>query len=251
MDNKEYLEILEAEIKKIQHSSPDSSEKRIAEYLESSLKTYSPEQQIAVIDGLIDRFASADDWQETPSVSSQHSAGKSTLLAILGESENESLDLSQEELDRRINTAFETIFAQLNEITIGITASFSDQPPAQPTIQKALMAYIAGTDSLEELKSHLAIVKNVFALTHQAFTQAVGNKIKEILDELDPEQIDDLNNSGGLNFGAFQKAKKFDMLKQKHQTLSRWFDSGLLNEALLKEFERIYQKLYAENREET
>lgn len=246
MDNREYLDILAAEIKKIQHSNPDNSEKRIVEYLKGSLKTYNREQQLEAVDDLINRFAApAASPPEITPPAQQPPPGQNQLLEILGEPEK-ILNLSPEELERRINAAFTTIFKQLNEITIGITASFSDQPPEQPTIQKSILAYLDGTNDLDGLKAHLEIVKNVFALTHQAFTQALSNKINEILTELDPEREDETNNSGGLNFGAFHKAKKFDMLKQKHQTLSRWFNSGLLTEALLKEFEKIYQKLYEE-----
>ena len=243
MDNQEYIEILGAEIKKIQQANPDTGRERISDYLQSSLKTYNPEQQLEVLDQLIERFA-----PKKPEPAGEAETAKNPFLELLGSPKDNQPDLSRAEFDNRLATALEAIFRQLNEITIGITASFADQQAKQPTIQKAIMAYIDGTDDLDELKAHLEIVKNVFALTHQAFTQALDSKIREILTELDPEQADEAGNSGGLNFGAFHKAKKFDMLKQKHQTLSRWLDSGLLTEALLKEFERIYQTLYDEKR---
>ncbi len=250
MDNREYTEILGAEIKKIQKAGPESSKQQIADYLKGSLKTYSYEQQIAVLDDLIDRFTPGSR-KNTDESAPQASLSENPLIKLLDRSGDEQPDLTTDEFNNRISTALEVIFRQLNEITTGITASFADQPTSQPTIQKAISAYLDGSSDINGLKAHLEIIKNVFALTQQAFTQALNNKIKEIINELDPDQIDEKNNSGGLNFGAFHKAKKFDMLKQKHQTLSRWFDSGLLNEALLKEFEGIYQKLYAAKREET
>ena len=250
MDNREYTEILRTEIKKIQKASPESSKQQIADYLKGSLKTYNYEQQIAVLDELIGMFT-PESRKTAEEPAHQPPLSRNPLIKLLGGSEDEQPDLTTEEFNNRISTALEVIFRQLNEITTSITASFADQPTSQPTIQKAISAYIDGNSDIKELKTHLAIIKNVFALTHQAFTQALNNKIKEIINELDPDQVDEKNNSGGLNFGAFHKAKKFDMLKQKHQTLSKWFNSGLLNEALLKEFERIYQKLYAAKREET
>ncbi len=251
MDNREYIAILGAEIKKIRQTAPEKSEERIAEYLRSSLKTYSSEQQLAVLDELIGRFAPDDVTAPAANVEvrpRRQATAALPLLELLGASDEEQPDLPAAELEHRIAAALETIFRQLNEITIGISASFADQPGKQPTIEKAILAYLNGTSDLDELKNHLEIVKSVFALTQQAFTQAVSNKIREIITELDPARTEGENNSGGLNFGAFQKAKKFDILQQKHQTLARWNDSGLLNEALLREFEQIYQKLYKEKR---
>ena len=69
-------------------------------------------------------------------------------------------------------------------------------------------------------------------------------KMKEMLTELDPRQIEKSLN-GGLKIGPFQKAEMFKIYEEKHRTLENWLGTGLLTEALLREFEKNCQKIYA------
>ena len=93
------------------------------------------------------------------------------------------------------------------------------------------------------MEAHLDQIKKAFLTSHQAFKEAVRNKVGAILRELDPDRIAEIGG-GGLKFGPLKKAGDFDLYREKFQRVQKWFRSERFTEDLLREFEKICQRTY-------
>jgi len=127
----------------------------------------------------------------------------------------------------------------------GINATLLGNVSGTETIRFVIGSQLEQGGESKSLESYVAQIKEAFAISHQAFQDAGMTKMREILGELDPKKIEE-SAEGGLKFGPLRKAELYDIYQDKHRTLKNWLETGLLIEALLREFERICQRLYRE-----
>jgi len=138
-----------------------------------------------------------------------------------------------------------TVFDSLNELISGINATLMGRVSGTETIRFVIGSQLDQQDEAKSLEGYVDQIKEAFAIAHQAFKDAAMTKMGEILGELDPKKIEE-SAEGGLKFGPLRKAELFDIFQDKHRTLRNWLETGLLTEALMREFERICQRLYQE-----
>lgn len=235
--------ILAAEVKKIVHGGGPDAEMVVEAYLEKEFSSLSPEKRVEALDRLIAEF------REDRGAGAKAKDLDTNLVAklfsmLLGERVGE-VDIASEQVIERLANSLNTVFDSLNELISGINATLLGRVSGTETIRFVIGSQLEQQDESKSLESYVAQIKEAFAIAHQAFQDAGMTKMREILGELDPRKIEESAN-GRRKFGPLRKAELFDIYQDKHRTLRNWLETGLLNEALMREFERICQRLYQE-----
>ena len=167
----------------------------------------------------------------------------SRLVSLLLGNEIFKTDLSSGELTEKLAKSLQTIFDTLNKIISVIQTSLFGETVKFETIRHVIGNNLDKEGGTEPLQNYLDQIKNAFLVSHKAFQQSANAKVKQLLDELDPDRISE-SAKGGLKFGAFRRAELFDIYKDKFQTCKGWVDSGRFRNEMLREFEKECLKLY-------
>ncbi|WP_303721785.1 type VI secretion system-associated FHA domain protein [Malonomonas rubra] len=167
------------------------------------------------------------------------------LVPLLLGKQVEEIECSADELPERLAESLNLIFDTLNELILGINTTFMGQVGGSETIRLVIRSNVDEATESISLQSYLAQIKEAFSIMHRAFTDAAMTKMEEMLRELDPRKIEASLN-GGMKIGPFQKAEMYKIYEEKYRTLDNWHRTGLLKEALLREFEKHCQQIYAE-----
>lgn len=236
------LKILEAQITQIYRSDPQAAAGAIEDYLLDSFAAESSETKGALLDALVREF-------QTGSPAEVHSATIDTqslaeLVPLLLGRNIDDLDCTAEELIERLADSLNTVFDTLNELIMGINTTFMGQVSGTETIRLIIRTNVDDSAQSISLQNYLDQIKEAFSIMHEAFKDAAMTKMTEMLTELNPRQIEKSLN-GRLKIGPFQKAEMFKIFEEKYRTLDNWLKTGLLTDALLREFEKNCQKIYA------
>jgi hypothetical protein len=237
------MEALASGIREIHREKGAAAPTAIETYLEKELGSLSPEKKIEALDHLIEGIPEDHGPQRVPEALDTDLLSK-LFSMLLGERVGE-VDIVSEEVVERLARSLNTVFDSLNELIGGINATLMGRVSGTETIRFVIGSQLEQQDESRSLESYVAQIKEAFAIAHQAFQDAAMTKMREILGELDPKKIE-ASAEGGLKFGPLRKAELFEIYQDKHRTLRNWLETGLLTEALLREFERICQRLYTE-----
>ena len=245
MSSQTQVASLNREIREIYRSDRVNARNLIERHLEERLKDLSPPERVDLVEKLTHRLRAGISHPGTESPIDADALSRLFFL-LLGKEIKEA-DCPPEELVRRLARSLNTIFDSLNELVAGINATLMGRTSDQETIRFMIGSHLKDVGEVKPLESYVQQIKEAFAVAHQAFKDAARTKMKEILNELNPSSIEKAAE-GGLKFGPLRKAEMFDVYKEKFRTLENWLESGLLLEALMREFERICQRLYSEKR---
>ncbi len=150
-------------------------------------------------------------------------------------------DISSDELVRKLADSLNIIFNALNELVGLIDMNlYGGGQAGQETIRHMIGSHIQNEKKAMTLEKYIEKIKKSFLDSQKAFQNSVHVKIREMLDEIDPEKLGDGKKKG---FGPFQKAEMFKAYEQKFQTLKSWYESGRFMEDFLREFEKNCIKL--------
>ena len=165
------------------------------------------------------------------------------LARLLGK-ESVPQDAGSEETAEKVLKAFNTVFDSLNGIIGTINLTLLGRKEEMETIRHVIVSSIDGAGGgARALNDHLEQIQRAFLVAHKAFQEAAQTKVGQFLAELDPVKLE-AGAEGGLKFGALRKAELFDAYTDKYKTCQGWLSSGRFREELLREFEKICQKLY-------
>lgn len=237
------LEAMIDEVTRICEAGGSNAETLAEQYLQEELNTLSAPERIAVLDRLVSHMEGKNSPGrmsvdlDTPLISKLFSM-------LLGERVGES-DIATEETVEKLAKSLNTVFDALNELITGINQTFMGRASGTETIRFVIGTQLDRKDETRSLEGYVAQIKEAFSIAHRAFQHAALTKMREILGELDPDSIAKTTD-GGLKFGPLRKAELYEIYRDKHQTLKNWLDTGLLGEALLREFERACQTFYRE-----
>lgn len=151
--------------------------------------------------------------------------------------------LSAEEVTQKFMEAFTTIFDTLNRINTVIQTSLLGQGAELETIRQVIGAQIERVDGKSSVKEYLEKIQEAFLVAHTSFQLAAKHVVGEMLREMDPAAME-ASLKPGFRFGPMRKAELFDHYHEKHEVLTKWFESGHFNERLLREFEKLCQRSY-------
>ena len=215
----------------------------IESYLHKCFATESGAEKVARVEALAQSFKEKSAMSQEQPESTLAQPLRSLVPLLLGTNIADS-GCSDDELAKRLVESLNTVFDTLNELILAINTAFVGRASETETIRLIIRSNVDDSAESISLQSYLDQIKAAFSIMHDAFTDAAMIKMQEMLTELDPQLIAKSLN-GGLKIGPFQKAEMFRIYEEKHRTLENWLHTGLLKDALLREFERNCQKLYA------
>lgn len=248
-NNEAPLKTMSEEIREIYKSNPSMSPALIEIYLEEKLHGHPADEKLSFVEKLAQEFQGSTGQPQGAAPARGGIAALSEqkeyshLFTLLFGKNISKFDLSSEEHLEKLAKSLNTIFDSLNQI-IGVihTTLLGEQSELQ-TIRHIIGSDIESMSKTDSLHNYLDQIQRAFLVAHKAYQQAAKNKISQMLGELSPDKISSDTN-GGLKFGPLRKAEMFEVYKEKHQSCKGWLESGRLNEELLREFEKICQKLY-------
>lgn len=229
------------EIRKIYNSDFSNAETLVEEYLKQLLKERTPDERLNTIKELAYQFKG---YNRDEKVAFNIESNELTRLfsLLLGE-KILTANLSSTELTENLANSLNTIFDTVNQIISVINITLFGKNTKVETIRGIIGSTLEQGGKNDSLQNYLDQVKEAFLVAHKAFQQSAYTKVRQILDELDPDHIS-ATAKGGLKFGPLLKAKLFKMYKERFNICKGWFESGRFMEELSKEFEKICHQLY-------
>ncbi len=233
-----------SELRRLYQGDQDNPAETLEAYLNECLSEQPWEIRLALLERLAAQFQAEEHIAKGPQDLVAPATLEKLVPMLLGHQHSDEINCSTEELVERLAASLNTVFDTLNELILGINTTFMGKACEDETIRLVIRSNVNASGDTISLHDYLAQIKEAFAIMHQAFTEAAMIKMEEMLRELDPRLIQESLN-GGLKIGPFQKAEMYKIFEEKYQTLNNWHRTGLLKEALLREFEKHCQSIYA------
>ena len=244
MNNQASMSLLAAEIRQIYRTNSRRPERHILGRLERDLAGHSLPEKISVIQELIDLLSeeeavAAESATKVQTLSFDEEAFSVLVSLLLGKNIDD-IEGSPQEILERLADSLNMIFDSLNELIRAINTTFAGDVSGDKTIRLVVSSNMEGADGTMQLKSYLDQVKDAFSVMYDGFKEAANTKMREVLDEINPEAIANLHEHS-RKVGPFRKAELFELYEEKFKTLDNWLEKGFYTEALLREFEKISQ----------
>jgi hypothetical protein len=238
---------VEAAVEKIRtlyRSDPLEAEALVEGYLERETRNLSQEERLAFLDQVKEQFQPAASAGREPPV---ESALISQLFSLILGKKVLKEDIASKELLERLARSLNTVFDTLNELIAIIQSTFMGGMTTHETIRHFIGSHLEDAGGALSLESYINQIKEAFLITHTAFKQAAQVQLRAVFDELNPRTIEEAAaGGGGLSFGPFRRAELFEAYQIKYGKARQWLDSGRNVEELLREFEKICQRIYTE-----
>jgi hypothetical protein len=236
------------EIRKIYKANPSVSAALIETYLEEHLKQDSPEAKLSIIRELAQLFEVFPATLDPPLAKCEtgefsEQTEYSHLFTLLFGKNITKFDLSSEEHLEKLAQSLNIIFDTLNQIIGVIHVTLLGEQSELETIRHIIGSGVENQEKTDSLHTYLDQIQRAFLVAHRAYQEAAKSKVRQILEEMSPNKISE-SIGGSLKFGPFKKAELFESYKEKHALCKRWLESGRLMEEVLRDFEKICQKLY-------
>jgi hypothetical protein len=235
------VENLADEIRTLYRADPSKAETFIESFLQKTFQSYPPSIGPGMLDKLVNHFhllIPDRDGKGGP-----ETGELPRLLSLLLGKRVSKLDLSSEEFLEKLSYSLNTIFDTLNQIISLIHTTLLGRKEEMETIRLIIGSALKGEGAPDSLQNYLNQIREAFLISHRAFRQAAQKKIRDLMNELDPDRIAEMGR-GTLDFSPFHKGKLFEIYKEEFMKCQGWLESGRLMEEILKEFEKNCQKQY-------
>jgi len=216
---------------------------RVRQALEEGLAGVPLAERIAVARRLRERIAGGGARAMEGRAPSGGAEWGRLAAMLLGDRVNEAALAGAGDVAERLAAALNTVFDKLNAIVGGIHATLLGRTEELETIRFIIGSGLEGKTSRASLPEYLDRIEEAFSVAHRAFQEAARRKMAEVLEELSPENVAS-KVEGGLKFGALRKAELYDVYEERFRAVKKAFDTGRLGESLLREFERVCQRIY-------
>lgn len=227
---------LSRDIQSLFEADPQNAHQRIESMLKSRFAKFSAKESREGIQQIIQRFR----VPETKTSAVDNEIMTRVFALLLGRRVAPD-DFSSTELLERLVESLNTIFDSLNKLIGVINMSFCrDSCGKDQTIRQFIGFHLEGHDQTQPLEEYLGKIGQAFLTTHEAFKRAAHQLIKQLLLDLDMEQIAK-DRGPGLKIGPLQKAEDYEIIREKIDRIQKWFHSGRCMEDFLKEFEKNCQ----------
>jgi hypothetical protein len=222
------------EIRGIFATDPQQGQARLVQYITQKLAHLNDSEKIAALQKLTGEFEVENSAVDLHEYEEQVTT---RLFALILGREVTRADLSSKELLHRLAQSLNTVFDNLNKLIGSINATFEGKTAGDETIRAVIGGHLQDEDLTNPLENYLGKISRAFLETHLAFKSAAHQIVGEILNDLDPQNID-RNTQGGLKFGPMRKAESYDIYTQKFNKCRNWFESERFFDDLLREFEK-------------
>ena len=241
------IDQMAGEIWNIYISDAQKAEPSIERFLEARLGTLSENDQKELLARLIDEFSEIPDPETRDLLADNRVMGR--IFSLLLGKDVSSTQLSASELIQKLAESLNTIFDSMNRLISTINKTLYGNPPGKryddKTIRHVIGSHIKDGTELASIEDHLTQINRAFLTSQQAFKESVRSTLARVLDEIDPENLEQ-ETSGGLAVGPFRRWKLYGVYKGKHKQIKKWFESDKFMEDFLREFEKNCRALKKE-----
>jgi len=236
-ENNGLLTSLLTEIRTLYRTNPAQAPQLIEFYLQERLKDLAPEEKLELLHAAIRELEGESEAETVRREEAEFLAR--IYQRLLG---REAPSGPPEKIFEALAQSLNTLFDQLNELVATMEKALLGDGEELLTI-RALIGESVVQGEEQSLKAYLNRIKEFFLIAHQAFQEAALNKMKLVVEELDPQKLE-TKEGGGLKFGPLRKAELYEAFCKKFEQLKEWVDSGRYLEDLRREFEGLCQKKY-------
>ncbi len=228
------------EIKLIYASDQSVDESLIEACLEKKLIDVPADEKMAVLTQLIDKFKKTDHTYFNNDLP-DNEVLLQVFSLLLGRKVSMG-DLTSSELMQRMAESLNTVFNLLNQLVMAIDKTLFGKSTGEETIRHFIDSHLQNEEPSQSLETYLGRINKAFLVSQKAFKIAARDSIKRVLDELDPDKVEDANVKR-IKFGPFKKAELYEIYYKKFHECKNWFESDRFMVDLLREFEKNCRKL--------
>ncbi len=229
------------EVRDLYRTDPEGAAPRIEGLLEERFGGLPPSERLAAVGDLKHMFPPAGSLEQHTDLEFLRIREIASL--ILGREMFQKESESGVLLDRLIRS-LDTVFDALNDLIRVIRLTLLGQDMQLETIRQVIGSQLEGQEQSLSLESHLDQIREAFLIAHRAFQEAAKGSMHRVLEELDPEVLA-AASKGGFKIGPMRRAALFDIYQERFEQVKEWFSSGRFSEELLRAFEGICQRDYA------
>ena len=230
------------DIRRIYLSDNGQPQANIEAFVDSTLGDKSVAEKIEVLQEIVAEFDQEPTKTHRDADLSEELLSRVFSLVLGGNVRPK--DLSSEELLERLANSLNTIFDTLNHLVKLINLTLQGNQHSQETIRHVIGYQVEGTDSRQSLETYLGQISNAFLVAHRAFQKTAEKLIGQVLDELDPSELNK-NEKAGFKFRAMRKAELFERYELKYKKCRQWYSSDRFQKDILREFEKRAGKMIA------
>ncbi len=228
---------LAREIRRLHAMDSAAAEDQIRAYVQEQLGSLPAPERIGLLERLSALFAPPPD--------AAHSAYPddevlTRLFSLVLGDKVTSADLSSADLLQRLAESLNTIFDALNKLVAVIDSTLLGKERGDETIRQVIGFHLEGQDQTKSLQSYLGQINQAFLQAQQASKKSAYEMVGKILQELDPEKINQAAG-GGFKFGPLRKAELYDEFELRMKKFRKWYESGRFMQDLQREFEKNCQ----------
>ena len=225
---------LAREIRRLHAMDSAAAEDQITAYVQEQLGSLPAPKRFGLLERLGAVFAAPPD--------AAHSAYPddevlTRLFSLVLGDKVTSADLSSADLLQRLAESLNTIFDALNKLVAVIDSTLLGKERGEETIRQVIGFHLEGQDQTKSLQSYLGQINQAFLQAQQASKKSAYEMVGKILQELDPEKINQ-EAGGGFKFGPLRKAELYDEFELRMKKFRKWYESGRFMQDLQREFEK-------------
>lgn len=228
------VDYLAHEIRQIYATDSRQAEDRITAYMQEQLGSLSATEKISILERLTAQFDAS--VPKTERIYPDDEVLTRLFSLVLGDKVTHA-DLSSADLLQRLAESLNTIFDALNKLVAVIDSTLLGKDRGEETIRQVIGFHLEGQDQTKSLEGYLGQINKAFLLAQQASKNAAYQMVGKILQELDPQKINQ-GAGGGLKFGPLRKAELYGVFEQEMKKCRQWYESGRFMQDLQREFEK-------------
>lgn len=229
-------EKLKDRVLQIYMENGDQSEEPLEQFLNDALENLDTDHRMVVLDRLIDRLEEPFQEGAFPGPAGIDDHVLARVIKLLLGRDISKVDLSSDELLESLAESINTVFESLNQLISVINTTLVGKQDPDQTIRQVIGYNIEGSSQARPLEAYIGQIGKAFFEAQEASKKAAHAKVKQILEELDPEKI--AAGTGGSPIGPFRRAKCYEVYEHKFEKFRNWFESGRFMESFLREFEK-------------
>lgn len=150
-------------------------------------------------------------------------------------------DMNTDELLENLSESIDTVFEALNQLISTVNITLVGQQDSDQTICRGIGYHIEDAGHGRTLDRCIRQIDKAFYESLKASRRATHAKVKEILNELNPENI--ARDAMVPRLNPMKKSKYYDEYVHKFEKIENWFVSGRFMESFLREFEKKCQTI--------
>ena len=239
---------LKRELKAVYANNTDAG--AIEAHLNKVLADLDKDSRQEVLDRLIQEFEHGTPAMPRSPITAEDSTQENMTIGdhvlarviklLLGREVSQA-DMNANEFLESLSESINMVFEALNQLISTVNITLVGKQDSDQTIYQAVGYHLEGAGHGRTLDRCIRQIDKAFYESLQASRRAAHAKVKEIINELNPENI--VRDAMATRLNPMRKSKYYDEYVHKFEKIENWFVSGRFMEYFLREFEKNCQTI--------